>query len=189
MRRHSTTMTALTAMSALAILLTLTACSTGSSGEASMDPSPAATSLHSSGISGAPDFTAYRDCMADNGVTLPDMGGPAGGPPSAIPSALPPDGTGALPGGLPEGVDQAAFDAAQTACADLAPAGGPAGPGGIVGPGDIDDSALAAFRSCLSDNGVELSEDQDPMRGLDRSDPTVQSALDTCAPLLPAPSP
>ena len=58
-----------------------------------------------------------------------------------------------------------------------------------MGPGNIDESALAAFRSCLSDNGVDLAEDQDPMRGLDRSDPTVQSAVDTCAPLLPAPSP
>ncbi len=189
MRRRMTMTTGLTAMSAVAAVLALTACSAGSSAGGAADPAPATSSLPAAAASGAPDFAAYRDCLADNGVTLPEMGAPGGERPSAMPSAMPSGGPGAFPGALPEGVDQEAFAAAQAACADLAPAGGPGGLGGPGGAGSIDESALAAFRSCLSDNGVELAEEQDPLRDLDRSDPAVQSAVDTCAPLLPAPSP
>ena len=187
MRRRPTMTNGITAMSAVA-MLTLAACSAGSSAGASADPSPATSALPAAGASGAPDFAAYRDCLAENGVTLPEMGQtvPGGERPSAMPSALPSGGPGAFPGGLPDGVDQEAFDAAQDACADLAPVGGPGGAGGPVA---IDESAVAAFRSCLSDNGVEVAEDQDPMRELDRTDPVVQTALDTCAPLLPVPTP
>jgi hypothetical protein len=105
-------------------------------------------------------LAAYRQCMAENGVTLPE--GPGGTPPSGMPSGgpgageegqpgEPPEGapsgmpsdrpsgeppSGAPGGGAPAGVDSEAFAAAQQACADLAPEGlgGPAGAPG-QGPG------------------------------------------------------
>ncbi len=181
MNRRPTTRAALSLAGGLAALLTLTACGGDSAADAAAEATAAATAP-----SGAPDFTAYRDCLAENGVTLPDMGAPGGERPSAMPSAMPSGGPGAFPGGLPDGVDQEAFDAAQAACADLAPVGGPGGAGGPVA---IDESAVAAFRSCLADNGVEVAESDDPFAGLDRGDPTVTAALDTCSPLLPVPAP
>jgi hypothetical protein len=180
MRTRPTTRAALSIAGGLAALLTLTACGGDSTADATVQASTA-----EGAPSAAPDITAYRDCMAENGVTLPDMGAP----PTAMPSAMPSGGPGAFSGGLPDGVDQEAFDAAQAACADLAPAFGPGGAGGPGGSGTIDATALAAFRSCLSDNGVTVAEGQDPMRDLDRSDPDVKAAMDTCAPLLPVPTP
>jgi hypothetical protein len=168
----------------LAALLTLTACGGDSAADATAEASTVAAAP-----SGAPDITAYRDCMAENGVTLPDMGAPPTAMPSAAPTAMPSDGPGAFPGGLPDGVDQETFDAAQAACADLAPAFGPGGAGGPGGSGTVDATAMAAFESCLSDNGVTVAEGQDPLRDLDRSDPDVKAAMDTCAPLLPVPRP
>lgn len=185
MRTRTTPKTFLTVMSAMATLLALTACSTGSPAGASTDPTPVMSSPPSAGASAAPDFAAYRDCMAENGITLPDMGAL----PTAMPSAMPSGGPGTFPGQLPDGVEQETFDAAQAACAELAPTLDPRTAGGPGGSRAVDASALTAFRSCLSDNGVELTADQDPMRDLDRSDPQVKAALDTCAPLFPAPVP
>jgi hypothetical protein len=173
-------------------LATLSACGGGSSTGSAPSSTPSSTSASSSGSmpSGAPDLTAYRDCMSSNGVDLPDFGGgPPAGMPSGMPTAMPSGAPGAMPSGgafaLPDGVDQKDFDAAQAACQDLAPQFGAGGPGAPV---DIDASALAAFRSCLTDNGVPVTADQDPLRDLDRSDPTVTAAFDTCSPLLPTPS-
>jgi hypothetical protein len=123
--------------------------------------------------------------MAKNGVTLPDRGqGPAGG---AIPTGAPPSGAFEGPGGgfaLPDGVDQATFDSAQTACASLRPAMGPGG----GGPPALDQTAVAAFKSCLGDHDVTVGSGDDWLTRLDRSDATVKAAMDTCAPLLPQPS-
>ncbi len=132
--------------------------------------------------------------MADNGVTLPDMGmrpsgapsgvpsGAPGRPPSGMPSGGP--GAGGFPGGLPDGVDQATFDAATAACADLAPQR---------------DRARRAVRrstrppwpptqSCLTDHDVTIPDGDNWMATLDRTDATVKAAMDTCAPLLPVPT-
>jgi hypothetical protein len=67
------------------------------------------------------------------------------------------------------------------------PARGPGG-GGPGGPAGIDETAIAAFKSCLSDHYVVVSDGQDWMRKLDRTDAKVKAALDTCAPLLPQPT-
>jgi hypothetical protein len=181
MNGRPTARAALSIAGGLAALLTLTACGGDSAADAAAEAATAAAAP-----SGAPDITAYRDCLAENGVTLPEMGAPGGERPSDLPSDMPSGGPGAFPGGLPDGVDQEAFDAAQAACADLAPVGGPGGAGGPVA---IDESAVAAFRSCLADNGVEVADSQDAFAGLDRGDPTVMAALDTCSPLLPVPTP
>jgi hypothetical protein len=88
-------------------------------------------------------------------------------------------------GPLPEGIDASAFAAAQEACADLRPSGGPGGMG--AGGAGIDSSALAAYTSCLTDHDVTLASPAD-LRTLDSSDPTVAAALETCAPLRPTPT-
>jgi hypothetical protein len=170
----------------------LSACSGSSdpSGTTAAATAPtAAASTTAGGAAGRPDFAAYSDCMAQNGVTLPDMGGaPPSGMPTARPSAMPsgaPAG-GGFPGGLPDGVDQATFDAAQAACADLAPQGGPGG-AGAGNPGAVDATALAAFTSCLGDHDVPVADGQDVLRDLDRTDATVKAAWEACAPLLPSP--
>lgn len=191
MPTRPTTRVALSVAGGLAALLTLTACGGESSADAATDVATAAAATPAA--SGARDMTAYRDCMAENGVTIPDMGTPpsgrAGAPASAPPSGMPAGGPAGMPGGLPDGVDQEAFDAAQAACADLAPAFGPGGAGDPGASGTVDATALAAFQSCLADNGVSVAEGQDPLKDVDRGDPVVQAAMDTCAPLLPVQDP
>ena len=193
---HPARLTLSTAGIAVAVLA-LAACggsnAADSSSAASVATSGAAAPSGASASNGRPDFTAYRDCMAKNGVTLPDFqqGGqrPSGAPqgfPSGAPSGAPGAGGpgGGGPGGfpLPAGVDQATFDKAQQACASLQPQFGNG-----RGPAQIDATALAAFTSCLGDHGVTVPGGQDFMRQLDRTDPKVSAALKTCAPLLPAP--
>ena len=190
-------------------LLLLSACGGSSSSSTASDTAAAEPTTSSSGAAvaggGGADLTAYRQCMSDNGVTLPDFAiGANGGPgdfPSGMPSGMPTDRpsgmpTGAPPSGgpgggfagaLPDGVDQETFDAAQAACASLAPQGG----FGQRRPGDgaqIDATALAAYKSCLTDHDVVVADGDNWMASLDRSDKAVQAAMDTCAPLLPAPS-
>jgi hypothetical protein len=61
---------------------------------------------------------AFRSCLSENGVTLPERGanGPDGGsPPSGAPQAP-------QSGQAPPGVDSAKWEAAQKACAQYAPA-------------------------------------------------------------------
>jgi hypothetical protein len=186
MRARPTVRTAALATGAGLMLLALTACGGGSTSATSTTAAavatPAASGEASDTIAG--DFAAYRECMADNGVDLPDRGTPPSGMPSGMPSGAPPSGApgGGFPGGLPEGVNQETYDAAQAACASLAPQMGPGG----AGPGALDATALAAFTSCLTDHDVTVPEGDDPLGSLDRSDPTVQAALETCAPLIPA---
>jgi hypothetical protein len=181
------------------LVLTLTACGGGTSSSdnssGTVASTPAASAAASGAAGGRPDFTAYRDCLATNGVTLPDggQGGPAGGGfPSGVPSGGPgafPSGaapSGARPGGgfpLPDGVDQATFDKAQAACASVRPSFGPRG-----GRPALDQTAVAAFKSCLSDHAVTVPDGDNWLQQLDRTDATVKAALDTCAPLLPQPS-
>jgi hypothetical protein len=123
-------------------LLALAACSSGGSGDTSSSAAASPTASSAAGGSGTAgggagaDFAAYRDCLAQNGVTLPDFGGNGGGgvPPSGMPTGAPPSGmtppsgmpSGGPNGGgmqLPDGVDQATWDAAQQACASVAPQG------------------------------------------------------------------
>jgi hypothetical protein len=134
-------------------------------------------------------FAAYSACMAKNGVTLPQNGaGPgrtpgAGGRPSGRPSGGP---AGGRPGGgfgnqPPAGVDQATWTKAQTACASLQPTGGP---GGFGGGGN--NTALTAYRNCLSDHGATASTGPN---ALNSADPTVAAAMTACKALLPAGQP
>lgn len=143
----------------------------------------------------------YRTCLADNGVTLPEFDGAGGNgdgtPPSGMPTGAPPSGfptdgqggpaAGGFPGGLlmqkPDDVDQSTWDAAVSACADVAPSfqPGQGGPGG----GQPDETALAAFKNCLTENGVTVPDGDNWLRELDRNDATVAAAFEKCSPLLP----
>jgi hypothetical protein len=126
-------------------------------------------------------FAAYSTCLAQHGVKLPQggfrrrPGGNAGPPPTGTNA-----GTGRRAGGfLPAGVSRATFQKAQQACASKRPQGG-------FGGGNAPSaSALAAFRSCLSSHGVKLPSGSRGFQGLDRSDPKVDRALQTCSVLLP----
>jgi hypothetical protein len=102
------------------------------------------------------------------------------GVPSDLPSGVPGGGPGGVPGGgVPSGVDASAFASAQEAGANVRPTGGFGGGQGI------DQSALAAYRSCLSDHGVTATGRLDQ---LSTADPKTAAALATCAPLRPTPS-
>jgi hypothetical protein len=164
------------------LLVTIAAC--GGSGTASSSTTASAAPAAPSSAAGsrADGFAAYRDCMTQNGVALPDLRGGQGGPPSGFPTARPSGAPGDQGAGrqafpLPSGVEQGAFDKAQQACASLRPQFG--------GPVRIDQSALVAFTSCMADHGVTVPTGQSGLRDLDRTDPTVKAAFDTCAPLLP----
>ena len=124
--------------------------------------------------------------MSDHGITLatrPRTGN--GGPPSTTPGeTFPPRGGGGGFGGggfanrfntPPAGVDPTKYKAALAACQSKLPTGG---------GNPVNNTAFAAYRSCLSDHGVTL-----PTTGgagaINRNDPKVKAALATCQPLLP----
>ncbi|GAA1736053.1 hypothetical protein GCM10009681_03170 [Luedemannella helvata] len=150
----------------------LTACGDGDEG----------TSATSDGQGG---FAAYQECLAQQGITLPSWGQQGQPPPSGsrVPRAMP-EGGGAPPGGappggggfMPEGVDQETWQKAQEACAPVRPSGGPGGFGG-------DNSAFAAYRNCLAENGVSGSAGPGQ---LTTADPKVAAAEKVCAALRPS---
>jgi hypothetical protein len=116
---------------------------------------------------------AFRQCLRQHGVALPNQGRPRGGPPSGPPTGRPSD----LPSISPS------LRQAFQACASLAPNGGPLG-GGL---GGVDQSALKAFRSCMNQHGIKVTNFGRP--GMPRSataDPKTAAALRTCRALLPA---
>ena len=158
----------------------LTACGDGAEG----------TSATGDGQGG---FAAYQECLAQQGITLPSRGQQGEPPPSGIPRAMPegegappsgPPGGGGFGGFMPEGVDQETWQKAQEACASVRPSGGPGGgQGGPGGFGGADNSALAAYRNCLAENGVSS-----PARPgqLNTADPKLAAAEKACAALRPS---
>jgi hypothetical protein len=113
---------------------------------------------------------AFRQCLQQHGVTLPNDGrrgqsGRPSGPPTARPSNLP-------------SMSDSQRQALQ-ACASLAPNGGRFGNG-------VDQSALKAFQSCMSQHGVKITNSARP--GVLRTataDPKAAAAFRTCRALLP----
>jgi hypothetical protein len=190
---------------------TLVACSSGggssttSVGASSAAP-PAASGTPTSSPSGGRGgqfgaaFQAYSACLTKNGVTLPSRGAgtrPSSFPsgrtrPSSFPSGVRPSGGfrggGGFGGGFssvaPSGVDPSTYAKALAACASVRPSFTP-GAGG-AGGGNVDASAIAAYISCLNDNGAKITgTGLAALRGLNRTDATIAKALKTCAPLLP----
>jgi hypothetical protein len=83
------------------------------------------------------------------------------------------------------------------ACQSLAPqggfgggAGGGSGGGYPRGGGAISATTFAAFKSCMSDNGVSITatDPQAALRSLDRSDAKTAAALKVCDPILGQPT-
>jgi hypothetical protein len=145
---------------------------------------------------------AYVSCLSEHGVTLNlPQGGNGGGRPTDRPTPNPsrsPGGdngpSGGLPGGgfpggggglfgdqAPAGVDQSTWDAARKACESVQPTAGPGGPGG-----GFDNSALTAYRNCLSDHGVTMSQGPN---NLSTADPKVAAAVKACEALRPTGQP
>jgi hypothetical protein len=165
------------------VLLLIAACGGGSD-------SPDSADDQSTGQDG---LTAYVECLAEQGidVELPSGGPPAGGqgPPTDFPTSFPtdlpsefptgqpggPGGPGGFGGLRPEGVDDETWQAAQEACQSLLPAGGFGPPGG----GDGNPGADAAYRNCLADRAIDLTEADNT------SDPAVAEALAACEVLRP----
>jgi hypothetical protein len=162
----------------------LVGCGTGSKAHASSGSS-STTSTTAAGRNGAA-FQAYRTCLSQHGVNVPDVGR----------GQRPQGGSGADPTprtapSLPAGVTQQQFQAAQQACASLRPTGGF---GGANGGGVRNSAAFRAYLSCLADHGVPVSTTTSttaPVRQgqlFDRNDPHFAAANQVCMALLPTPS-
>jgi hypothetical protein len=81
--------------------------------------------------------------------------------------------------------------AAMQACQSLAPEGGFGGGfGGGRGGGAISATTFAAFKSCMSDNGVTIAQTdpQQALRSLNRSDAKTAAALKVCDPIIGRPT-
>jgi hypothetical protein len=160
-RVRSPRVTALTGGLLLAMLLAGAAACGGAGGTKAAAPKTSAS---------ADPQGAFRQCLRQHGVALPDRGSRAqgGGPPSARPTRRPSDFPSLSP----------SLRQAVQACASLAPNGGR-----FAG---VDQSALKAFQSCMSQHGVKITNSFRP--GARRSftaDPKAAAAFRTCRALLP----
>jgi len=148
-------------------------------------PTPAATSTGSASLS------AFDTCLKAHGVKVTPRAFQSGGVrPTAFPSGgVRPTARHSGAGGFgANGKDSAAFKA----CAKYEPAG--FGRGGNFG-GTISASALAAFKSCMSQNGVTITGTTTGaiFSQMRTATGKTATALKTCRPLLqlaaPTPSP
>jgi len=176
--------TANRALAATGLLVSGAVLLTGCSSSSPSSASPAASSSPSAAASGAASqFTAYRQCLSQHGVTMP-TGRPSGhfsGRPSGRPSGSHSGGYGGggYGGGFGFGGGASANPteaAAAKACASLAPKGGFGG-GGAGGS-----TALVAFTGCMKDHGVTVTGGT---RGMNTTDPKTAAALAICKALLP----
>jgi len=162
--------------------LVLAACG-GSSSGSSTNSAATATGVAATGTTGgAPGpgrFSALRECLAKNGVTLPQRT-PGQGRPGG--------GLGGLLGGagsrLPQGVTRAQFEAALKKCG--APAGGFGAHNRLASPAAT--AALTKFASCMRENGQNVpapnTSGNGPIfntNGLNTSSPQFRTALAKCA--------
>jgi hypothetical protein len=186
------------AIGCVALALVVAACAGGSSktaASASSTPaaSPAVSAAPSSGVASlgarsTADFAAYTACLAQHGVTVPSF---SRGPRPSGSFSRPP-GSFSRPPGASRGPGGGGFGgfggsanpstaAARAACASLLPAGA-FGAGGRT----ISATTFAAFKSCMSDNGVTITvtNPAQAMQGLDRTDAKTAAALKVCQPIL-----
>jgi hypothetical protein len=170
-----------TALPVLAAALVLAGCGSGSSSSSA----GATSGASATGTAAAPaGLSAFQTCLKQHGVTI-RPGQFSGRPrasftPTAVPAGSP------RPRPSFSGRDSAAF----RACAKYAPAGFGAGFGGA-----ISSSALTAFKSCLSQNGVKVTGTTAGavLAELRNSTGKTAAAVRTCRVLLqpsaPTPSP
>ena len=173
------------------------------SGCSSSSPTTAAAQPSASGsAAGGAQFTAYRNCLSQHGVTMP-TGRPGGGNFSRNPSDRPSGGfsrnpsfrpsdrpSGGYGGGGGFGFGGASANpsaqAALKACASLAPKGGFGGRGGAGAGGAGGGTALAAFSSCMKDHGITVPANGG-LRSLNTADAKTAAAYTICKALLPTP--
>jgi hypothetical protein len=177
-----------TPLSVLAIAgasIALVAC--GSSGDDSSAGAKASTNGSGTDTTQNAAFEKYRQCLKDNGVTLPDRGQRPGGgygpSPGTGTNGTPP--AGGFPGG---GQADAKTQKAMQACAKLRPQGqfrGGYGNGGQRPQQDI--KAFTPYLTCLQGQGldVKVSDGFNALRDLKASDPEVQAAFKACRSKLP----
>ena len=154
--RHFAVVVLPTLLAGVALAACGSSSTTGTNASASAAPGGSA----SSGASGAPGnvgsrFSALRECLEKNGITLPKRT-----PGSGATGGRPAPGLGGLGGGafgakgagpkLPKGVTRAQYDAALKKCG-----------GGLLGrPGSFNNpartAALTKFAACMRQNGVNL---------------------------------
>lgn len=170
------------ALPALAATLVLAGCGGSSGSNAGATSSASATST----AAASAKLSAFQTCLKQHGVTIKP--GQFGTRPHASfsPSAFPTKSPRPRPSFSGSARDSAAFKA----CAKYAPAGFGAGFGRA-----ISSSALAAFKSCLSQNGVKVtgSTAGAVLAELRNSTGKTAAAVRTCRVLLqpaaPSPSP
>lgn len=177
-----------TPLSALAIAgasIALAACGSSSGGGA-------ATNASGGGATQNAAFEKYRQCLKDNGVTLPDRGRRPGGDGNGGGGYGPPPGAGGgddgpgFPGG---GSPDAKTQKAMQACAKLRPQfrGGYGDPNGNGRRPQQDVKAFTPYLTCLKDQGldVKVADGFNALRHLKASDPEVQAAFKACQAKLP----
>jgi hypothetical protein len=121
---------------------------------------------------------AFNQCMQSHGVStanLPRRGFGAGGGETGNGASSSTGPTTSFT--LPSGVTQQQMQSALQACRSLLPTGG---------RNFQNNPAFAAYRNCLQLHGVTVGTGGG--QGLDRTNPTVRSAMQACAALRPAPS-
>jgi hypothetical protein len=172
------------ALPVVVVCLALVGC--GGGGSASSSPSASSSATQSAGLS------AFQTCLKAHGVKItprPSFSPGASFSPRAFPS-----GSGfptAFPSGGFLGRGTGANAAALKACQKYAPKGFRFGGGGTISA-----SAIAAFKSCMSQNGVKVTSTSFTALGkLARSSKKAAAAFNTCRVLLqqgfsrPSPSP
>ncbi|MHB8242147.1 MAG: hypothetical protein ACYDHN_09165 [Solirubrobacteraceae bacterium] len=179
---------ALTALGASVACLTLLACGSSSSSPGSSNAAVTSTGRSTSTAPGGPAvgkrFTALRECLKKNGITLPKRT-PGQRPGSGGFLA----GSGGPP--LPKGVTRAQYEAAIKKC------GGGAG-GRLAGGGSPQrfntpafKKALTKFASCMRENGVPVpapnTSGKGPVfstKGLNSTSAKFKAAQTKCAAVL-----
>ncbi len=163
----------------LACALVVSACGSTSTASPQASSSSGTTTTGTSTNSGG--FAAYRNCLQQQGVTLPQRGGFGGGRGGGGGGGFGGGGgqgtgpTGPAGGGRPTLTP--AQQKAYAACASLRPSGG----FGFGGGGfNSSNPAFAKFQACLKQHGVQTGSSNE------RSSPAFQSALAACRSLLPA---
>jgi len=180
------------ALPAIVVCLALVGCGGGGTASSSPSTSSSASGTQSAGLS------AFQTCLKAHGVKVTPRASfspgasfsprafPSG---SAFPTAFP-SGGGFLGGGGFGARATGANSAAFKACQKYAPKGFRTG-GGVISA-----SAIAAFKSCMSQNGVKVtSTDFASLARLSRSSKKAAAAFNTCRVLLaqgfsrPSPTP
>ena len=166
-----------TSSSANAAAIGTSSTGTSSTGASSSGTSSTGTSAAPAGRRGGARFTAIRECLQKNGITLPTR--PSG--------SRSPRGFSAGAGGgptLPKGVTRAQYEAALKKCG-----GGRFGGGGhFTRTGSpVFKTALAKFAACLRQNGVDVpapnTSGNGPIfdtKGINTSSPQFRSAETKC---------